>query len=431
MKTEKTSVHPFLLASMYAIVILIQLQFDIRISKTILRIGASDFFVPFFLIFMLYVTPKDIFQQEWKVKWLPIWFITFTFWLGISLLIGYMEAGFLSSWAFSNKFIGWLILMGYFLAGGCTKNLTHEMLLRMFKILFLSSWLVGIFCIFSWATLLHRYYPGLAIGSNANHRFIGFLQNPNAFGLFNVVLLLFYISINHQKLLFSRSLTLVGYIINLISIIGSGSRGAFITAIFGLSILTLRKMISFRSAFLVIMTGISALLGSIGLSNLFSSKLYNYMNSPQLWQFSDSGVSERIHHIKIALGWWLESPLMGIGLGSYLNRQIEQNMMPLSTIHQTPLWLLTETGLIGLMLILVFVYAALKSLYQSSFLPKNNTLAAGGLAMILAYALASLTSEIMYQRYLWFFLGMLLVQSIRESQSEQMEDFRINASPKF
>lgn len=422
MKTEKFSAHPFLLASMSAIVILMQLQLDIRISETTLRIGASDFFVPLFLVLMVYIAPKNIFQQEWKIKWLPVWFITFTFWLGISLLIGYIEAGFLSNWAFSNKFIGWLMLIGYFLAGGCTKNLTHEMLLRMFKVLFVSNWLVGIFCIFSWATMLHTYYPALNIGSNANHRFIGFLQNPNAFGLFNVVLLLLYISINHQKLLFSRWLTLVGYVVSLISIIGSGSRGAFITAIAGLIVLTLRKMISLRSVSVGTMTSVGILLGTFYLNNLFPFQRYSYLySSPSFWQFSDHGVNERIHHIKIACNWWLENPFMGIGLGSYLNRQIEQNMTPLSTIHQTPLWLLTETGLIGLILMLIFIYAALKNFYRSSLLSKNNTLASGGFAIILACGLGSSSSEMMYQRYLWFFLGMLLVQSIRESQSAYSE----------
>jgi O-antigen ligase len=169
-------------------------------------------------------------------------------------------------------------------------------------------------------------------------------------------------------------------------------------------------------------------LSSIGLSNLFSSKVYSYVGSSELWQFSDPGVSERIHHIKIAFSWWLENPFMGIGLGSYLSRQIEQNMMPLSTIHQTPLWLLTETGLIGFILMLVFAYAALKNLHQSSLLSKNNTLAAGGFAMILTYALASLTSEIMYQRYLWFFLGMLLVQSNRKSPSEQKDTIIVESA---
>lgn len=406
---------------MYALIILMQLQLDVQVSGTALRMSAADFFVPLFLVLMLCTKPKDIFQQDWKIKWLPIWFIIFTSWLSIALLLGYREAGFLSNWAFTNKFIGWFILMGYFLAGGCTKNLTDDMLRRMFKILFASSWLIGLFCIFSWATSFHTYYPALNIGTNANHRFIGLLQNPNAFGLFNVVLLLLYISINHEQLLFSRWLTRAGYLINLTCIIGSGSRGAFITGIFGVIILMLRKMIPFRFALLTIANGIGIVSGFFLLSTLFPARLHSYIHAtPLFWQLADGGINERIHHIKMAFNWWLENPLMGIGLGSYLNRQIEHNMAPLSTIHQTPLWLLTETGLIGFMLILVFAYAALKCLYQPRrLLAQNNNLAAGGIAIILAYTVASFTSEIMYQRYLWFFLGMLLVQSIRDTQEQK------------
>ncbi len=140
----------FLIFSLFAVVVLTQFQIDIPLSETSLRVGASDFIVVLTLLFFVFAAPKEVLLQKWKIKWLPLWFIGITSWLGISVLIGYAESGHLSNWAFCNKFLGWILLIGYFLLGGCTQYLNNDSLIRMFRILFISSWLVGIYCVINW-----------------------------------------------------------------------------------------------------------------------------------------------------------------------------------------------------------------------------------------------------------------------------------------
>ncbi len=416
---KKDSYLEILFIGLCLTVILLQFQIDIPLLVTTVRVCAADFMVPLILLFLGCVAPRDIYSQAWKITWLPYWFLAFTLWLGISLLIGYENMGGLSSFALANKFIGWLTLTGYFLIGGSTKNLTNDQYLRLFRVLLVTSWIIGLYCTLAW--VLKQYYIYVPFTLNSDYRYIGFLENPNSFGYFNVFLLLLTIALSTKKILFSPTVNAFGLIISSICIVGSGSRGVCLSLIFGFVVLLIRKMISFQ---IVSLLALASIIPIFWLSA--KAKIYLHVFNPIIWKFIDISIWERMDSIKLAFQWWLEQPIMGIGLGGFLGRKIQENILPFTTIHQTLLWLLTETGLIGLSLFLLFVFSVFKNIYKSSVAPTHNVMAIGWLAIIVTFAFISLTAEIMYQRYLWFFLGVILVQqnrSLLEGEINNSKDY--------
>jgi len=114
--------------------------------------------------------------------------------------------------------------------------------------------------------------------------------------------------------------------------------------------------------------------------------------------------SDTQHHDTIVDGlrMFAALPLFGGGLGVYVHNQIEQ-LGTFSVIHSTPVWLLAETGLIGF---LAFVLPAARTLViewkrRDSDEPASQLI----VASLIAFAITSLTHELLYQRAMWLLLG--------------------------
>jgi hypothetical protein len=70
--------------------------------------------------------------------------------------------------------------------------------------------------------------------------------------------------------------------------------------------------------------------------------------STSLWNAGDHGDASRMEHLNSVLGGidlFLKHPLVGAGLGAFMEAQIKLGN-PL-VIHSTPVWLLAETGILG------------------------------------------------------------------------------------
>ena len=114
-----------------------------------------------------------------------------------------------------------------------------------------------------------------------------------------------------------------------------------------------------------------------------------------------------------AIDAWFEAPILGIGLGTYLERE-RRNPGPEGEspqIHNTPLWLLTEFGIVGLIIFAgmaaaftTFLIRAVRDLHQRD--PPRADIIFAGLLILLAWIAASLVHELMYQRAPWFILGL-------------------------
>jgi O-antigen ligase len=301
-----------------------------------------------------------------------------------SVLHGWMSFGW-TDWAFVNKGLGWLILLCY----GATGALIilrgrvggFELLLRTFV-----ATGVSIACIEIVANLLSRLGVG-ALQGFADARISGFSQNPNSFAF---VLMLVMSAIIVLRLRPALQVSLLS--IAMFALWLAGSRAGLVAAplVIGMAAVFGAPLRPLLTAVAVTMTAITLTAG-LGLATSGSAVLVaNDARSTR----------EHLDTVWQGLSMFLAYPIVGAGLGAYMEEQIRTTGVPL-VIHSTPIWLLAETGLVGFA---VFMAAAYR-LFVSA-LPRSDEPAALLLLLILGcLAVMSSVHELMYQRAFWILLG--------------------------
>lgn len=418
------------------LVVLLQFQSTLTIADVTVRLSISDCLLPFFLLFVAWaINSNALLMPTWRIRWLPAWLILFSGWLLVSLIQGYLNWGILSKWAVVNKFFGWFILMGYFFSGGILGGMNKKNQDSILNAFIMMSWVIS-FC--SLMVLGLRQYGveiSLPCVDSENGRTCGFLENSNAFGFFCVFVLFLQLPYFEKKIIFSRKLGYLGMFLNLLALLATTSRGALLALFAGTVLVVLRKKQIFLKlimpGMLVCIVGILSTSSTVlkieslidyavdSYTHLGGSEPCNNVESENKDCFlsKDGSIQERVDTMILAYQLWKKSPITGIGLGGFLENQ---EHIPKIALHNTAVWLLTETGLIGLGLMLIFCFASFKVTRIASYSPDINPFALSGLFILIAFLVASMTSEVMYQRYLWFFLGVLLVRVPRYKGSRRV-----------
>ncbi len=111
-------------------------------------------------------------------------------------------------------------------------------------------------------------------------------------------------------------------------------------------------------------------------------------------------------------------PIFGSGLGSTLLYQDEKNDGVINVIDCTALWILVETGAVGLLIFALFYIQIAKSLFMSWKEDEefSKTVRLSLMFILLAFTLISVFHEILYTRFIWFFLGLGLALPARMRQ---------------
>jgi hypothetical protein len=146
-------------------------------------------------------------------------------------------------------------------------------------------------------------------------------------------------------------------------------------------------------------------------------------NPKQMWQLkkityliehkeaNSRGDRKRVTDLKDGLELYKSSnPVLGAGLGSYNEYQSYRDDPFDYLLDSTPLWLLVETGLLGIFVFSAFFILCLWIFYQRGFGEESSPFHRSLFFFILVFAAISLLHEITYTRFLWFALGLALVQ---------------------
>ena len=122
-------------------------------------------------------------------------------------------------------------------------------------------------------------------------------------------------------------------------------------------------------------------------------------------------IGKRLKIIKRSLSYWIEKPVIGIGLGSYIWKSQKDGIPDdVITIHNSANWLLVETGIVGLVLFSIFIYICIKTLMSKN--DYTNILPTYGMASIILVMIgASIGTEVIYQRYFWLLLGISMAKA--------------------
>ena len=230
-----------------------------------------------------------------------------------------------------------------------------------------------------------------------------------------------------RRLIFPTWLHVIGVAFALLALFYSGSRSAWLGFIVALFVLMIIRRIPWRGLLLAVALAIGINGISIDLPRLAphalalfpttatwmpttedgrlnTLKAYRYVTRSNM--MADPASQHRVVSTKLAIEYLRDHPVRGIGLGSFLWRRGQTDDPTAGTgIHATGLWLITETGLVGLVLFSAFFLATIKALVWRGGRLEADPIPIGVATVLVTLAAASIGTEILYQRYLWVLGG--------------------------
>ncbi len=449
----------------------LHLAATVSFAGTNLRVGLTDLLLP--VILLLIAVDRLYARQPWPSPRLAHgwwWLAALSGWMVVALITGRFYAGSWQVWGVANKGAGWFVLLAYFLAGFWLSGHGMAARLSFLRAFFVMGWLASAF---SFGLFLLAFYR-IPVDLAANYdRATGFLANPNAFGIAIAAQLALQIPLMRQRLVFPTWLHAAGMAFCVLALFYSGSRSAWLGFAVALLALLIIRQVPWRGILLTLSLAVGINAISIDLprvmphalaliptaetagvsvgagvgagvggasgavvaaavavtaketTNAKRQKLKPYRYVARSKMMADPASQHRVVSTRLAIEYWRDQPFRGIGLGSFLWRRGQTDDATSGTgIHATSLWLMTETGLVGLVLFSAFFLAALKALIWRNGRFEVDPLPIGIAAVLVTLAAASVGTEILYQRYLWVLGGIGLAVAVGPLASERPTDGR-------
>jgi hypothetical protein len=329
----------------------------------------------------------------------------------LSVLHGYFAFG-QTEWAFTNRLIGWPLLLCYGATGALIVQRADEagldLLLRCFAAAgaAIAALEVGLIVLAEFGGHRHSLF---------GERIAGFSQNANAFAFILLLALAAALALRNagpvRTALMAAIFTGLWY---------AGSRAGFIAT----PLIVFAAIYAGMSPRPIAVAALSAAVIPAGLL-LFPHSGLSFGGFGMFGNFGDaialliqpqtSSDKEHITTVVDGLHMFQAHPLFGAGLGAYMKAQIQATGVPL-VIHSTPVWLLAETGLAGFA---VFVFSGWK-IFAHAFRNRGTTAGILIVLTILGFSVMSEAHELLYQRALWLLLGAALVLPIVQTDERQV-----------
>lgn len=347
-----------------------------------------------------------------------------------SLAYGYSRFGW-TSWAFLNRGLGWLIILGY-VTTGVAIAVTTDRHRRILLSTFIAT-----------GSTIAVLQLGLMIAALAGIRFNpdifslplkAYAGNTNAFAVQMVMtsaaaiaawhlgifgrhryLLSLILSVACAAIYFCHSRAGLGMILILLAIMmlfpAQGSRRALLPSLIW-SLATLLFCTQLHEVYAILVPAVAKVVAFLTGSAPADAAYVQHLTA--LLQVNierQSGDLER--WISITDGWamWLERPIFGSGLGAYMHHYLSTTGGPL-VIHSVPVWLLAETGLVGLLAVATTFGVAMRHAFHGMSRPNTAGTDSAGWSVGLLVALvclgaAAIVHDLFFQRSFWFLLGLL------------------------
>ena len=252
----------------------------------------------------------------------------------IATYVSILEYGYISRYAFVQKNIGFIALLaGYVVLTTYLDNWSK--LQRMMKFFLMSVVLQNVFALGVYASgielsWMNVFYPRLS----------GMLIDPNAYGGLLVTAFAFHMVTHYsERPLIGGFLGILSTVTLAAGILLTFSRSAWIGMVFVLLVVLVMKPVYFWRIGIVFVTALGLIVAFFG-SN-FTSFMLNMASRP-------AQIQSRVHILIDSAHMFAESPLFGIGLGVFSERESV-------IIHNTPMWFLTEFGMFGFIIFLFFI----------------------------------------------------------------------------
>lgn len=338
----------------------------------------------------------------WRLSGFNGHVVLMTLMLAAALLHGAAVFGW-TPWAFTNRFFGWFILLGYGATGALLVRAGEregfDLLLRT----------LGAVC----AAIVALDLPliavarlGIALPADIMlARMQGFAQNPNAFS-FQLLLALgatFVASFSRKQAVLIMTLCFCGLFF-------AGSRAAFLTLpiILGFAYAMRALPVGRVAASLV---ACAAVVGLILVLPALETAIASFGPSGNAWLLVPLAVDDsasnvqRMTSLAGGLRLFLDHPLLGGGLGAFMAEQMRDFGTPL-VIHSTPLWLLAELGIVGFLIFFIPV----TRIFFGEIKPARLGDPGARVLLLVIVVLGSMSQvhELLYQRSFWLLFGAAL-----------------------
>ncbi|HEX9791284.1 MAG TPA: O-antigen ligase family protein, partial [Kiloniellales bacterium] len=351
---------------------------------------------------------------SWRVPALNVFTVMAMAVLCLAAIIGYLDFGF-STWAFRNRLGGWLLLLAYAGTGALmVVNLGDDG-----RRLVLKGLVVGLAAIAALdvGKLAYSLLGLTFFGEIKAASLQGYSQNPNAFAFLLMAGLCATIAALRVKE--PRAMERVWLCVAAVlgtALLLTGSRAGWGTlALICVTALLIdrrllkpiAKAVAMGAALTFLIVVLPYIEYAAGKADR-ASKMGHPISVFELGtNVSGDAISDeqRWKSVEGGLRLWRENPVLGAGLGAHFE-ETKRSGEPL-VIHNTLIWLLAETGLVGF---LVFFSAGVAIFWASTRRLRDPTDVGATtiFLFLLAFASMSMVHELLYQRVLWFVLGVCL-----------------------
>jgi len=419
-----------------AIALQIQITLSLYPDHVGLRLNLADIVLPFAgLVILTSLLLKKSAWPQWKIKHIYLWLGA----ISLIFIASFFQTYFLfeqwSTWAFVNKITGWFVLVSYFCLGGwIATNYSDRLISLTLKALFYFFLITATILIT--ATFIQNFTP-VSFRPWVWYPLEGFMANRNAYAfLFLTILGLVTMDYLRGSQIFSKRLIYLFWGLAPFTLILNDSRAMMLSIIIFIPVMIFTHwQKEWRRLFLFSLIGAFFFLGTYGM-NMDKLFVYNVQKIgvvKEAFKVTDSqkieklqkeidyhGDNIRLKVLEDSFELLRERPLLGSGLGSLFIYQKEKRGEVVTITDNTALWLWVETGLPGLLVFLCFYFIIVKQLWQNrnSASPVRNTLSLSIFWMLIAFALMSQFHELLYSRFLWFFLGLTLASQALNQNAE-------------
>jgi Lysylphosphatidylglycerol synthase TM region/O-Antigen ligase len=334
---------------------------------------------------------------HWRISHFEIYVGLTTLLIVTAFLHGLDRFGW-TNWAFTNRLLGWFVLLAYGATGALIVHRAHrqglDLLLRTFVIAAIS--IVG----FELVLLVLYVFGAKFLKSLVQIPFVGFSVNKNAYSLQLIFAVCAILAARWKNQTALLGIVFVG-------IWFAGSRAGVIALPVVLAVAAYLRCLPLRATLLafVLAITVTAFICAI-------PKLAEYLAATNATPIDTDALinvlavvspgSDTEHMTSLIDGWamFVSHPIFGAGLGAFMSQEIQKGT-PL-VIHSTPLWLLAEMGLLGLLVML----APIVRIFCCEMQHRKTDIAGRILVLIItAFAVVANVHEIMYQRAFWLLLG--------------------------
>ncbi len=407
-----------------------QLRLPTAVNEVTLNMADPIAFLIGFTFFVFWLLDKQR-TALWAQRGFGLALILAVAMLFYGWLVGFINFG-SSQWAGVNRMTGIIILFGYVMSGVAVGRLLGDkgvwysitLLASALMLTVLAQLLMAYFIDYDVRYILQWWYD-----------ISGFMVNRNAFALMAMLLLCFLLAqnkkMNHRQMLrwFDRqNLLLAGLIV---ASVLTQSRVVFLLLpllliwYYVMGYITIGKLLPS-----VIVTGgamilwgllVPALMKIITGVQAFPIIAYRFgVYAPDRTTHASEIIGNNESDILRAENWanawelFSNYPIFGSGLGGFLHHYQEK------VIHNVPLWIATEMGIIGLLLILPLPIMLLRYIFKQGVRLSEQKFIL--LNCLLVWGAFSMLQDMSFQRIIWYILGLMLAVRITSHSQNITKD---------